>query len=62
MRRFSCVYGIFFLSLFVSSCSYAPPPRSYILAQRRVPLTKQANSLDFSVAKSIFHASYPQNI
>ncbi|MFJ1509168.1 hypothetical protein SBV45_00540 [Chlamydia crocodili] len=62
MKRFSFLHMVFFTSLFVSSCSYAPPPRSYILAQGRIPLTKQANSLEFSLAKSVFQASYPQNI
>ncbi|AAP04934.1 hypothetical protein [Chlamydia caviae] len=62
MKRFSFLHMAIFTSLFVSSCSYAPPPRSYILAQGCIPLAKQANSLEFSIAKSIFQASFPQNI
>ncbi|BAE81595.1 conserved hypothetical protein [Chlamydia felis Fe/C-56] len=58
MRMFSFLYVFFCTSLLISSCSYAPPPRSYILAQRDIPLTKQANSLKFSLAKSVFLASY----
>ncbi len=62
MRRFSFLHIVFFTSLFVSSCSYAPPPRSYILAQGRCPLTKQANFWELSLAKSVFQASYIENL
>ncbi|AHK62889.1 hypothetical protein BOKEGFJH_00016 [Chlamydia avium] len=58
MKRFSFLYGIFLISLFISSCDYVPPPREYILTYKNTPLTKQAHFIGFSIAKSVFYASY----
>lgn len=59
MKNFSRIYIFLFSALIVSGCAYAPPPRSYVLAQNQ--LIRRASVLEHSLARSVFLASYAEN-
>ncbi|SPN73678.1 hypothetical protein C10C_0517 [Chlamydia serpentis] len=58
MKLFYFCNIVFLVSLFSVGCSYAPPPRSYILAQGRTPLLNKAHSLELLLAKAILNTCY----
>ncbi len=58
MKLFYFCNIVFLISLFSVGCTYAPPPRSYILAQRGRPLVNKALSLEFALAKAVFNTCY----
>jgi hypothetical protein len=45
-------------ALLTQGCSYDPPKREYILAQRCSPLFKHAQAINFSLAQAVFEKTF----
>lgn len=57
MKTFSLFNRACCLTILLSSCTYTPPVRNYVLANSQYPLIKHANSVEFVIAKSVFDAT-----
>ncbi|MBQ8498656.1 hypothetical protein [Chlamydia sp.] len=57
MRRFFLFFTAA-TALLTQGCSYEPPKREYILAQKCSPLFKHAQTLGFSLAQAVFENTF----